>query len=498
MGETPLLAAGRRVARYLPAGVLGALKPLYFRYRSRAADRRFDPPDRTVERAPGAPDHVLVVCIDALRPDAVPDLGLEFGTAVAPAPWTVPSVTSLHTGRYPHEHGAVARTTPDEPGAGIPEQADAATLPAVLAAAGYRSYHAAAFLTPFLAVRGWYRRHRVFDHCRAGRVVDGYRAFRERHGATYAYLHLGDLHAPLDPPAAYADRRGVDRSVRGLDDLDRFTDTYDGSRECRRFRTERLRLYRAALDHVEDVLGPLVADVRDDTLVVVCGDHGEAHWEHHAVDRRLSDARPNHGVGHGGTPLDAVARVPVAVAAPDGTEFPAIAGEGSPSGGVDAGPAPTAGGGPSPADPGTTSLPTNPGPTPPPADPAPLPPGGWPSLVDVPRTVAGQVLAADPFPGGRDWAEPVPADRVAICEGVRYPPERKAAYRGRYKVVRSVADDETLAAAVGPGGEDFDAQVPPDVREALVAALPPFGDADGETAAVDRVARERLAELGYV
>lgn len=463
MADTPVVAAGRRLAEVVPSGALDAVKPLYFRYLSRAADRRFEPPerapgapDRAVERAPGAPDHVLVVCVDALRPDARPDVDLDFTTAVAPAPWTVPSVTSLHTGLPPREHGAVARTTPEEPGADVPEQADATALPAVLEAAGYRSYCAAAFLTPFLAVRGWYRRHRVYDHVRASRVVDGYRSFRGRNDRTFAYLHLGDLHAPLTPPAEYVDRRGVDRSIRGLADLHRFTDSYDGSRECDRFRTERLRLYRAGLDYVGEVLKSLVADVRGDTLVVVCGDHGEAHWEHYEVDRRFSDARPNYGVGHGGTPLDAVARVPVAVVGPDGPVTPA---------------------------------------------------GGWPSLLDVPRTVAGQVLRDDPFPGGDeespsayDWAEPIPDDRVAVCEGTRYPPERKAAYRGRYKLLRSAADDVTLAAAITADGEDFDARVPPDVREALLAALPPFRSTDdrSDTERLGRMARERLEDLGYV
>lgn len=447
MADTPAVVdAGHRLADVVPAGVLRALKPLYFRYLSRSADRHFDPPDRTADRASGAPDHVLVVCVDALRPDAVPDVGLNFTTAVTPAPWTFPAVTSLHTGLYPHEHGAVARTSPEESGAGIPDQADAVTLPAALEAAGYRSYCGVAFLTPFLAVRGWYRRHRVYDHVGARRVVDGYRLFRDRHDGTFAYLHLGDLHAPLDPPAEYVERRRVDTTVPGLADLNRFTDTYDDSPECEQFRTERLRLYRAAMDHVEDVLEPLIDAVREDTLVVVCGDHGEALWEHPGVDRRFSDARPNYGVGHGGTPLDAVARVPVAVAGPDGAVAPA---------------------------------------------------GGWPSLVDVPRTVAGAVLAEDPFPGGRDWHRPVPDDRVAVCEATRYPPERKAAYRGRYKLVRSAADGVTLTAAITAAGEDFDAAVPPAVRDALLDALPPFEDPDAGTVAVGRMAEQRLEELGY-
>lgn len=41
------------------------------------------------------------------------------------------------------------------------------------------------------------------------------------------------------------------------------------------------------------------------------GPHGEAHWDHYDVDRQFTDSRPNYGAGHGGTPLDMVARVPI-------------------------------------------------------------------------------------------------------------------------------------------------------------------------------------------
>jgi arylsulfatase A-like enzyme len=71
--------------------------------------------------AAGSAPHIILVLVDTLRADAVgcydarhpvtPHLdaiageGIRFSTAIASAPWTVPSISSLLTSRHPSEHG---------------------------------------------------------------------------------------------------------------------------------------------------------------------------------------------------------------------------------------------------------------------------------------------------------------------------------------------------------------------------------------------------------
>lgn len=426
-------------------------RPFYFLTQSKRADYDHDPPTGSLAPKVDAPRHVLLVVIDALRPDAVPRVGETTLThAIAPAPWTFPSVTSIHSGTYPHDHGAVAHTSPDDETYAMPAQVHGLdVLPEVFERAGYETFAGCAFPMPFLALRGWYRSHRVYPNAPAETVVDRYLRWRAGRERTFAYIHLGDLHAPLTPPARYRERRDVDTSIPGIENIGRHGADFDpADPACRRYREHRLRLYRAANDYVGDELERLWDSSEGRTLGVVVGDHGEAHFEHHEIDRQFTDSRPNYGVGHGGTPLDAVARVPVWVSEED--------------------------------------L---------------LPVGGTASLVDLPRTLVARITDAHGF-GGYDWQEGIPFDRIALCEGSRYGAERKAAYRGNMKVIRSEHDDLTLTATIGGEGEDPEACecfeiVPEADQEALLDALPDAWENWGTREETGQMVREQLEALGY-
>lgn len=430
-----------------PKPVKRALAPLFFRYHSYAADREHEPREGSDARLPDAPDHVLVVVIDALRPDMVPELPLEFTTAIAPAPWTFPSVTSLHTGLRPSDHRAFAHTAPDDEEYAMPAQTDAIPrFPLELEAAGYETYAGCAFITPFLALRGWYQTHRCYNDAPAAPVLTDYLRWRRDRDRTAAYLHLGDLHAPVEPPRRYTERRDVDLSLPDLESISRYRTDFDHEDpDCRYYREQKLRLCRAALDYVTDRLRVVVDGIRDDTMIVVTGDHGEALWEHQDLDRRITDSRPNYCLGHGGTPFDAIARVPLAVSTPDG-------------------------------------------------DP-PTPAGGRASLRDLPATILDATVAGDDY-DGQSWSDEIPAERGVVCEGTRYGVERKAVYQDDYKLIRSEADDVTLTARITDDGEEF-VDLPDVVVRRLLDQLPDeWGDV-GVRESVSRFTQEQLESLGY-
>lgn len=114
--------------------------------------------------------------------------------------------------------------------------------------------------------------------------------------AHFGYVHLGDLHEPIEPPESYAASHDVDTSTPHLETWDDdYVESY-GSPQSERYREERLKLYHAAASYVRDTLESFLDDVRDDTLVVLTGDHGEAHWEQVELAREFTDSRPAHGV----------------------------------------------------------------------------------------------------------------------------------------------------------------------------------------------------------
>lgn len=434
--------------------------PAYLTYRTKRADfehrrrrqsrsRSFDARVTTAD----GPDHILILVIDALRPDFVPELPVPFGCAITPGTWTFPSVTSMHTGLYPTEHGSHVRST--DGSYLLPEQATGVDLlPVTLERCGYSTMFASDFTIPLLAAGGWYQRHHASVNEGAKHVVDRYRSWRRSRDRTVAYLHFSDLHEPLDPPDEHV-RAEIDTEIPGLStwNYDYWEEYDETDPDCLRYRENRLGLYRACLAHVEEHLSSLLDAVLADTFLIITGDHGELHWEHHEIDTKFSDSRPAYSVGHGGTPYDMLARVPAAAHHPDDGEI--------------------------------------------------LPTGGWASLRDIPNTVLRALGHDDPFPfPGMAWQDEIPEDRAVICESCRHGTERKAVYRGPEKIIHSREDAVLLHAAVDPStpGETPRPTKRENVPE-LLDAIDEKWNSDSSTNSSGqmpgRMIKDRLEALGY-
>jgi arylsulfatase A-like enzyme/Flp pilus assembly protein TadD len=222
--------------------------------------------------------NVLLISIDTLRADHLdcnpsssnisPNLdrwisdSLCFETVLAHVPVTLPSHTSMFTGKYPTGHGVrdngTFRVDPSLP-----------TLATVLSGAGYRT---AAFVGAFVLDarfglnRGfdvyddYYGEKRAFESFvelerRAEEVVAPAEQWIAGNGNPwYAWVHLFDPHTPYEAPEAF--RRASPNDP-----------------------------YGAEVAYVDDVLGSFLERLRssgqlEKTLVVVVGDHGESLGDH--------------------------------------------------------------------------------------------------------------------------------------------------------------------------------------------------------------------------
>jgi arylsulfatase A-like enzyme len=250
-------------------------------------------------REPAVRPHVLVVTIDTLRADHVsgygyarattPTLdrlmreGMAFLAASTPTPTTAPAHVSLFTGTYPRTHGVLKN--------GLSLDVRHPTLAEALQARGYRT---AAVVSAFPLARRfglargfdlyddafvpehasidtpeWEGMHLgdVFDR-RADATTDRALAWVETVKGDRPWLlwvHYYDVHAPYDPPPAYA-RLFADGA--GADRLGRAIAAYDA--ETRFVDDNLARL----VDRVDARFGP------DQVLVVVATDHGEGLMDH--------------------------------------------------------------------------------------------------------------------------------------------------------------------------------------------------------------------------
>ncbi|HXV77173.1 MAG TPA: sulfatase-like hydrolase/transferase, partial [Candidatus Polarisedimenticolaceae bacterium] len=197
--------------------------------------------------------------------DRLADAAVLFEQAVSPVPTTLPSHSTLFTGRYPQDHGVrynlVYRLGPE-----------AVTLAEYLHGAGFATagFPSAYVLAPAYGLDQGFDTYSAdsiappggdpptdFNGLRAGRVVDDAIAWldgRSESEKQFAWLHFYDPHAPYDPPFPYSSR------YRGR--------PYDGE-----------------IAYMDAQFGRLLARLESSpawaqTLLIVAGDHGEGLHEH--------------------------------------------------------------------------------------------------------------------------------------------------------------------------------------------------------------------------
>jgi len=289
-----------------------------------------------------SPENVLFVVMDTVRKDRLTPYGYDrpttptladfaseatvFEQAVAPAPWTLPVHASLFTGLYPSQHGADQEN---------PYLEGATTLAETLSASGYDTacYSSNAWITPYTHLtdgfddqdnffevmpgeflsgplaRAWKTMndneslraiadklvslgntaHEYFAggegaDSKTPAVIDRTMEFIDDADRSFAFINLMDAHLPYHPPEEFAAEfaPGVDSA-----DVCQNSKEYNsGARDIDDDEWDDIRgLYDAEVAHIDDQLGRLfdwlkAAGKWDDTMVVVCADHGELHGEH--------------------------------------------------------------------------------------------------------------------------------------------------------------------------------------------------------------------------
>jgi arylsulfatase A-like enzyme/Tfp pilus assembly protein PilF len=244
--------------------------------------------------------NLLLITIDTLRADALgcyggrpettPKLdqlareGVRFESAYAHVPLTLPSHTSILTGRYPFEHGI-------RDNAGYRFDGRYQTLATVLHRRGYAT---AAFVSAFPLDRrfgldagfdryddrygersSWHKESIVERPAAATWAAAQPWLEQQRAGPWFLWLHFFDPHSPYEPPA------GEPREIAGLP-------------------------YLAEAHYADKIVGQVLAQIRaraEPTLVVVTADHGESLGEH---------GEQTHGI----FAYDATLRVPWLMAGP--------------------------------------------------------------------------------------------------------------------------------------------------------------------------------------
>ncbi len=264
--------------------------------------------------------NIILITIDTLRSDAlsiynpqvaptphIDQLGREailFKNAHTPAPWTLPSLSTIMTGVHPLVHGT---NTPEQ---SLPPQFE--TLAEAL---GKKGYLTAAFAhNPYLnprsyrVTRGFYETslyvHDSIIITRIGtRLLNFFfpQKFKDQISTEdltneavswlhknssknfFLWIHYLDPHTPYEPPEAFLPP-GPKPFSADLGNQKKFPQSVFSPAQKEWVK----ELYRAEARYVDDNVGKLIVELRtlglyDSSLIVLTSDHGEEFWEHGGV-----------------------------------------------------------------------------------------------------------------------------------------------------------------------------------------------------------------------
>lgn len=424
--------------------------------------------------------HVLFVVIDSLRRDHISFNGYHrettpfldslaekaavFRDAICTAPWTYPSVSSIHTSLYPHNHGGVYLEDPRDLHKGMMPQKvreDVLFLPEILSHCDFSTYLGSTLAPVESSLPG--RMQSVSaDHRRnAEYVLRNYIRWLDashKDNSTFAHLHLGDIHGPLRVPDPYRSAFGTIPDIPRIDRFDYYQeDVMPGDPAFEHYRENRIKFYDAALLYVDSQLKKCFQQLEamklmDKTLVVLTADHGQEFWDHMQLEKEhFYDPRPKYGIAHGHHLWQEIVGVPLLVLGPEmraQNVYQRV------------------------------------------------------SLVDVMPTVLESC-------GIRGW-EAMDLDgqglfdktdgRVIFSEDIVYGYEKKAVFEGRHKLYHSKGDGVSWIFDLVDDPHEESPLDLPEVADRLIRCIPETvrGTEDEERIAVDEETKKQLRDLGYI
>jgi arylsulfatase A-like enzyme len=252
--------------------------------------------------------NVVLITIDALRPrnlgaygyaretspniDALARDGALFQAAFAPSPWTVPSLGSLLTSSYPHQHLAHTYQLPGKNSAIARMRDDATTLAHVLGRNGYETamFFQSAYPLIDVGLGAGFDLHQEIRDERTDPIRAWIRASKDRR--FFVWIHFFKPHTPYFPSAR---SDGLLQAER-LDDHRPLAEFWP-KEECSRRRAEatpeelriRMGFYDEAIRDSDFLVGEVVEELRRSavagrTLIALSADHGEEFFEHGGCD----------------------------------------------------------------------------------------------------------------------------------------------------------------------------------------------------------------------
>lgn len=282
--------------------------------------------------------NIVIIAIDCLRYSELSSNGYHLKTtpfldsfqinlkAISTSPHTYSSVPSILTGLYPHNHGAIIsgkikNFTLMRNFKKIKK--DVISLPEILHFFGYETYFASAIIAAYYPFRDRVLYPKVFPNIKANNIFKQFKKWvLKKKSSFFAYLHLCDLHEPINPPIKYRNYFGKVERIKNMESWDFREFARQNGKEFEKYKKNRILLYDNTLRYLDNSIKQLYLffqrqNLLNSTIFVITADHGEEFWEYHNLEaNNFYDPRGFHGVGHGHNVFNKIIEVPLLFSGP--------------------------------------------------------------------------------------------------------------------------------------------------------------------------------------
>jgi len=298
-------------------------------------------PDKYLDTSHKPNLNVILIVVDSLRNSHLSSQGYFRKTtpfldsfqsrfsAISTSPWTYPSVASILTGLYPHNHGALitAKTKNVENIVNFRKlRGDILTLPEMLFFLGYRIYFSTAIYMAHYSVRARVIPKQYTPLTNADRLLSDLKKWISKAGGKtfFAYVQLADLHIPLNPPDDFRHFFGDVKDLPAIDSWLFGKPEHQRSTNARfqEYKENRQLIYDNIVRYIDSSIERFYNGLRDlglvdSTIFIVTADHGEQFWEHAELDAKSFYLLNGFcGVSHGDNVYNEVVQVPLLLSGP--------------------------------------------------------------------------------------------------------------------------------------------------------------------------------------
>ena len=231
-----------------------------------------------------------------------------FTNSISPSNWTYPSVVSILSGLYPHNHGAFfpesRRNFSDKMLPRKPYK-DVLLLQDILPFLGFDTHFISSIATAGLPVKGTFMNY-VMANDNAYNIVERViENIEVNNSKKFFYVQLGELHQPIYVPEKLKNKFGKIKEIPNLENWEYTDNPKKSNKSFVEFRDNRILLYDSGIYYLDSVIKRLVDYLEknkklDKSIIIITSDHGEEFWEHKDLEKEFFyDPRGIYGCGHG-------------------------------------------------------------------------------------------------------------------------------------------------------------------------------------------------------